>query len=170
MNTEYIKSLLDKYFEAQTTIEEEKELSNYFNSGSAIDPRFNQVAVLFKVFKAESEIKSQADFVAPTIVRNVEVKKEAKVFTLQRYLKIAAAVLVLALSSFLVVKYTLNNTVEETPKIEVANYIEVTDPDEAMAYTEDALKILAKVFNTSQTGVDAGMKVIDETPVIGSRQ
>ena len=160
MNTEYIKGLLDKYFEAQTTIEEEKELKNYFNSGS-IDPRFDKVAILFKVFKAESEIETQA---------NIVVKKEAKVFTLQRYLKIAAAVIVLALSSFLVVKYTLNNTVEETPKIEVANYIEVTDPDEAMAYTEDALKILAKVFNTSQTGVDAGMKVIDETPVIGSRQ
>ncbi|MBK8634340.1 MAG: hypothetical protein IPN72_12580 [Saprospiraceae bacterium] len=169
MNTEYIKSLLDKYFEAQTTIEEEKELKNYFNSGS-IDPRFDKVAILFKVFKAESEIETQAKFESPSVVRNIEVKKEAKVFTLQRYLKIAAAVIVLALSSFLVVKYTLNNTVEETPKIEVANYIEVTDPDEAMAYTEDALKILAKVFNTSQTGVDAGMKVIDETPVIGSRQ
>ena len=56
MNTEYIKGLLDKYFEAQTTIEEEKELKNYFNSGS-IDPRFDKVRFYLKFLKQNHKLK-----------------------------------------------------------------------------------------------------------------
>lgn len=176
MNTQYIKELLDKYFEAETSLQEEKELKSYFNSGHPIDPRFNGVATLFKVLEAESNVSAKVDFQSK--LENIPLRPisqttsggGAKMISMQKYFKMAAAVVVLALASVFVVKYTLNNQSAKDSKIEIANYIEVTDPDEAMAYTEDALKILAKVFKTSQNGMDAGMKAIDETPVIGSRQ
>ena len=173
MNSEYIKELLDKYFEAETSLEEERKLKEYFN-GTNIDQRFSGVSSLFKVLKAESNISNSKVFNVKTIKPSSE-KQSAngpKVFFLARYAKIAAAAVVLAIASVLVVKFTLNTQAKDIKEkdVVVANYIEITDPDDARAYTEDALKILAQVFKTSEAKVGDGMKVIDETPVIGSRQ
>lgn len=51
-----IQSLLDRYWEGETTLEEERLLKSYFASGQ-IDERFRSVAPLFQVFREEKALE-----------------------------------------------------------------------------------------------------------------
>jgi len=60
MNTTEIKILLDKYYEGETSRDEEKILKDYF-TGSQVDASLLEHAPVFAFFKAEGNIKSGAD-------------------------------------------------------------------------------------------------------------
>lgn len=51
-----IQSLLDRYWEGETTLDEERLLKSYFASGQ-IDERFRSVAPLFQVFRDEQALE-----------------------------------------------------------------------------------------------------------------
>ena len=98
--------------------------------------------------------------------------EEAKIIRLPFYKNVAAiaAILVLAIASVLVVKYALpSNEIKAIDKNSTmaATYIEIDDPEEALQYTEDALKLMAHIFNTGQEKLDQSMKTISELPVLG---
>ncbi|MFA5849061.1 MAG: hypothetical protein WC833_04200 [Bacteroidales bacterium] len=52
INIESIRTLLDRYFNGETTLQEEETLRNYF-SRSDIDPEFKQYSPLFNYFSQE---------------------------------------------------------------------------------------------------------------------
>lgn len=60
MNTTEIKILLDKYYDGDTSRDEEKILRDYF-TGSDVDDSLLEHAPVFVFFKAEGNIKSGAD-------------------------------------------------------------------------------------------------------------
>ena len=51
-----IQALLDRYWEGETTLEEERVLKEYFNSGN-YDPRFRNEAPLFQALRAEQNVQ-----------------------------------------------------------------------------------------------------------------
>jgi hypothetical protein len=65
MKYEEIQTLLDRYWEGETTLEEERILKAYFNAGS-IDARLRYVAPLFQALKEEQliEFKTKAKTVS----------------------------------------------------------------------------------------------------------
>ncbi|HAD11664.1 MAG TPA: hypothetical protein DCF33_04410 [Saprospirales bacterium] len=65
MKYEEIQTLLDRYWEGETSLEEERSLKAYFNAGS-IDARLQNVAPLFQALKEEQliEFKSKAKSVS----------------------------------------------------------------------------------------------------------
>ncbi|MEY4937080.1 MAG: hypothetical protein RIS64_3439 [Bacteroidota bacterium] len=91
MNSEQIKILIEKYFEGETSLEEEAQLSAYFNS-DGVGEDLKTYQSLFAFFKMEKQI------VLP------EKMQKAKVvaFDFRKVLKISriAAILVLAVGSF----------------------------------------------------------------------
>lgn len=60
MNTTEIKILLDKYYEGETSRDEEKILKDYF-TGSDVDESLLEHVPVFAYFKAEGNIKPGAD-------------------------------------------------------------------------------------------------------------
>ena len=60
MNTTEIKILLDKYFEGETSRDEEKILKDYF-TGTHVDDSLLEYVPVFAFFKAERKINSGAD-------------------------------------------------------------------------------------------------------------
>jgi hypothetical protein len=56
MKYEEIQSLLDRYWEGETSLEEERALKAYF-SGAVIDDRLKAVAPLFKAIKEEQQVE-----------------------------------------------------------------------------------------------------------------
>ncbi len=60
MESHKIKQLLDKYFEGTTSIQEEKELKQYFSS-SNIAPELMQYQPAFGYFHHQKEIQTQKD-------------------------------------------------------------------------------------------------------------
>lgn len=174
MNKQEIKDLLNKYFEAETSLEEEKSLRQYF-SGPSVDPAFEQVAPLFRSFVSDAQIGVEKDFTAKFDLSGGNHKQTvsgggARIFTLRKFTQIAAAVCVLTISSILVVKHMLPNGLNKNnPGQTAGNYIEVQDPEQAIEYTEDAIRIFAKVFKTSEQHLESTMERIDKTPVIGTQ-
>lgn len=60
--------MLDKYWNAETTIEDEQTIKAYFNSGD-VSAKHRQFAPLFALFKNNSELKSEID-IQKTIERS----------------------------------------------------------------------------------------------------
>ncbi len=60
MNTTEIKILLDKYYEGETSMDEDKILKEYF-TGSQVDDSLLEHLPVFTFFKTESKIKSGVD-------------------------------------------------------------------------------------------------------------
>jgi hypothetical protein len=91
MNSEQIKILIEKYFEGETSLEEEAELSAYFNS-DRVGEELKTYQPLFAFFKIEKQI------VLPEKVQKAKVVS----FDFRKVLKISriAAILVLAVGSF----------------------------------------------------------------------
>lgn len=56
-----ISKLLEKYFEAQTSLQDEETLKLYFRSDK-VKPEHEPYRVLFGVFEAESEVSFSAEF------------------------------------------------------------------------------------------------------------
>jgi len=56
MKYEEIQEMLDRYWEGETTIEEERSIKTYFNAGP-IDPRFSQIAPLFQAIREEQKVQ-----------------------------------------------------------------------------------------------------------------
>jgi predicted transcriptional regulator len=56
MKYEEIKEMMDRYWEGETTIEEERSIKAYFNAGQ-IDPRFSQIAPMFQAIREEQKVQ-----------------------------------------------------------------------------------------------------------------
>jgi hypothetical protein len=101
---EAIQELLEKYFQGETSIEEEKQLRNYFLQPNADESlmRFKPIFIFFELERESSVPKSLEDF---------EPKGKAQILR-NRYLAFAAAaVVVLAIS----LSWFTRETTEEVP-------------------------------------------------------
>jgi hypothetical protein len=60
-NDDEIGALLEKYFDGETSLGEERQLENYFNA-SEVSPAFVQFKPLFAYFRGEKEVGTSAGF------------------------------------------------------------------------------------------------------------
>lgn len=92
-NFSEIQNLLDRYWDGETTLEEERTLKAYFASGE-VDERFSAVAPLFQVLRQEKSVQS---------ARTAEIQPQAPVLRVRRfpvaYFWAAAASLALLLTA-----------------------------------------------------------------------
>jgi hypothetical protein len=56
MKYEEVKEMLDRYWEGETTIEEERRIKAYFNAGP-IDYRLGQIAPMFQAIREEQKVQ-----------------------------------------------------------------------------------------------------------------
>ncbi len=129
-----MEALLEKYFEGETSIDEENELKEYFSS-SNVAPDFEQYRPLFRYFTEAREQK---------FTNNVSlISKKPKAL----WLSIAASVVVL----IGVGAYTYFNSMEtEKESKELGTY---DDPEEAFEATQKALAMLSTNVNVGVGGV-----------------
>ena len=128
-----MESLLEKYFEGETSIAEENELKDYFSS-SNVAPHLEQYRPLFGYFTEAKEQK---------FINNLPlVSKKRKV----AWLSIAASIIVmLSIGTY---SYFEVNTVDENR--ELGTY---DDPEEALEATQKALAMLSDNVNVGVEGV-----------------
>ncbi len=70
-------SLLEKYWQAETTLEEEKALAGYLHSES-VDPELEEYRALFAYFEEEAQIVPADDF-GDRILEHIGIAPEARV-------------------------------------------------------------------------------------------
>jgi hypothetical protein len=173
-----IEELLEKYWNAETSLEEELELKAYFDSDDVAE-QYKGYAALFDYLGNQSTLKAGFNPLAKVeqlMEQNqVEtvVKREAKIISFATRWRAVAAMLVFALLSLWAVNYFLNPAITTPPEVvsaKKARIIEINDVDEAMAYTEDAMNLISSLLKTGTDQVITGMEKIDNSPVIGSLQ
>lgn len=165
MRSEELKSLVDKYWMAETTVEEERSLKAYFKA-NPVSEEYKEVAALMGYYNTFSEVKHTQPLNDPQNVKMESKAKQTKVLTMTYYIpRVAAIFIILAGGLWAYQNYT--DKLMEGPQ-QMATIIHVDDPDEALMYTEEALAIMARVFNKGTTKVETSMGVINNMPVIGN--
>ena len=160
MTFEKIKLLLDKYFESETSLDEEAQLFEYFNRPK-IDNRLANYKPLFQFFKAEKAIVLDEN--ATKKVLSVQ-KQPKRLFILRGgnvWLKAVAAMIILTVGSFFSIK-TLYKTKDmglaENSRVTI--YDENDDPQKAFEEVQAALKLVSKKMKKGQNEAEAGLRKV----------
>jgi hypothetical protein len=128
-----IEDLLEKYFQGETSIAEEKELKDYFSS-SNVAQHLEQYKPLFGYFSQVKEQKSTQDIPLP---KSRDKKRNVA------WLSIAAsAVVLLGVGTYFYVSE--KNAAPAVAQTDLGTY---DDPEEALAATQKALALLSSNVN-----------------------
>jgi hypothetical protein len=154
MENNQIKNLLDKYFEGETSLEEEKILHEYFTKNN-IDKDVEIFKPLFNYFSSEKNITTSKNFEAKMLAKIKEQQPVVKLFKLY-WLKAAAAVLLLIGAAEMIYKLIDNNKIITTHNIAKTtnadnNLLEIKDtynnPEDAKKAIEHVLTLISGNLN-----------------------
>lgn len=135
MEPNKIENILEKYFEGETTIAEEKELKDYFSSPN-VAQHLEQYKTMFGYFSLAKEQKSTQEI--PLLPKSREKKQNVA------WLSIAAsAVILLGIGTYFFVSEK-NDTTAVASQTELGTY---NDPEEALKATQKALALLSNNVN-----------------------
>jgi hypothetical protein len=143
MDSKQIDELLKKYWNCETSLEEEQLLRDYFN-GRNVPEQFKDASLLFQYFHDQKK-KSASDL---TIDQNILAKPKAdnkvrSVTWAYNTLRIAAGVLVLMTAIW----FVRSEIRKSTPQEMVDTY---DDPQLAFEETKRALLMISKGFGTAE--------------------
>lgn len=137
--TKNINSLLEKYFESETSIAEEQQLKEYFNSGKVAE-EFLPYQDLFQYFKVAKQVSFEGKTASLATPKVRTLAARNKMFT---WLSIAASIaLVIGLWFY----YPSQQEDKQVAEIDWSQY-EPDDPEEALEYTIAAMKLLSSKLN-----------------------
>ena len=149
MNDKEIRSLLDKYWEGESSLEEESLLRDYFTTGEVAD-EFISFRPLFTFFSAARSVKMNGK--VAHLPGQEKEKGEAKIRTIT-WLKRVAAAIILAIGIFFISRKM------QAPVISAHAYQDTYD-DPEMAYQEFKKAMLYmsgkinKGVNTASQGIN----------------
>lgn len=153
MDSKQIEELLEKYWNCETTLEEERLLRDYFRG--QVPENLNEVANLFRYFESQQQKEiSSPDFDAQVKQQIRKHRPKGKVVNLAFALRIAAGLLVVVAAT-----YFVREEIRKSYPTDVADTY--SDPQLALEETKKALLMLSKGFNKAQK--EAGkLKVFNE--------
>ena len=141
MDSKKIEELLQKYWDCETSLEEEKQLHEYF-SNEHVPDQWKETATLFHYFEQQKNKSVNPQF-DKTVLGQLK-KPQGKVTNLvQTSLKIAAGVAVLLAAVFFVRQEIRKND-------SVAMEDTFDDPKKALEETKKALLMISKGFGSAE--------------------
>jgi hypothetical protein len=144
MDSKHIEALLEKYWNAETTLEQEQELREFFK-GSEVPENLNEAATLFRYFEEEKSKKLNENFDAD-VTKKVQQRQGGKIIPMTNWFQIArvaAGIVVVVAAVYL----TGAEIRKRTPK-EIADT--ESDPKLAFEETKKALMMISKNFHKAQ--------------------
>jgi len=143
MDFKNVEELLKKYWNCETTLEEEKQLRDYFG-GDSIPDQWKDTAPLFRYFE-EAKKKSINDLAFEgEVMRKVHAPNQGRVVKLvYSAMKIAAGLAVVIAATWII----RSEIRESTPQAVVDTY---EDPKLAFEETKKALLMISKSFGTAE--------------------
>ncbi len=144
MDSRQIESLLEKYWNCDTSLEEEKQLKAFF-AAENVPPSLKETAELFSYFQNQRQRPlADGSFDANILKKLKQVSPEGKVIKMfSNVAKIAAGVVVLAAATYMV-----RQEVRKSYPAEVADTY--SDPKLALEETKKALMLISKGFGKAQ--------------------
>ncbi len=153
-----LNKLLEKYWNGETSLEEEKFIKNHFkekDTGKSTD----DLGALFAFFEKEKNIKYNGD-----LPKSKSVTKEPKVvkMTLIKRIAVAASILlVLGIGTYISNSYLAKNNNSYAKN-------EIKDPEKARKIAEDALAMLASNYAKGEETMTKSIKNFEKVNIINS--
>lgn len=144
MDSKKIEELLQKYWDCETSLEEEQQLREYFRS-EQVPEQLKETAVLFHYFETQRN-KTVDEHFGKTVVTQLKeqpAKKGKMVSLLHNSMRIAAGVAVLVAAVFFVRQEIRKNDT-------VAMEDTYDDPQKALEETKKALMMISKGFGRAE--------------------
>ncbi len=143
MDSKNINALLEKYWNCETSLEEEQQLKAYFR-GKEIPEQLKETAVLFQYFDEHKKKNLNDSGFDQEVLSRVKSPKQGKVTRLMyNTMRIAAGIAVLVIATVLV-----RNEIRKTNPVAVEDTYD--DPKLAFEETKKALMMISKSFGTAQ--------------------
>lgn len=154
MDYKYIEQLLERYFQGETTLQEEQILKSFFAQGAEQVPEeLRSYTILFEAMGQEEQLGDEFDDrIMAMIEEPVTVKaRTIKMSERLRPLFKAAAVVAIILTLGNAMNLSLRNGAAQSDEINYAEYKD-TYEDPTMAYdkVEDALQLMSEGFMQTQ--------------------
>lgn len=178
MNT-HINQILDKYWEGESTLQEEQEIKSYFASGHIADEH-KAFAPMFGLFRMQQEDRYDKDL-SSVLMSNLSGKpvgeaasdtevaprSRTKIFQLRKFVMAAAAVFAIVMTAVIVMNQDLN-TIDNTPRM-ASNVIILDgsdDSEEALKVTKEALAFLSGKLKKNGKNINSGIQNLDKINVV----
>jgi hypothetical protein len=147
MDYNKIKVLLEKYWNCETTLEEESLLQNYL-SGTDIPEDLKEFTPLFQYYKSQRAMKVSEGF-EDRVIDDIQSKeKKGKHKYLHIYYKVAAAVILIL---FFVTIHQRFIAVREKATVMVQDTFE--NPEKALEETKKALLLVSEKWNKGKDNI-----------------
>ncbi len=154
MDYKNINNLLEKYWEGESSLQEEETLKQYFNNGK-VAPQFEQYQSLFQYFKEEQDVMISDDFEKQLLKRieNEQKVVPAKVRKLSwmTSIRAIAAVGIILLGTFFIFQ-----NLEPPKKADIWAEYEIQDEQQAIEATKAALALLSGKMKKGATKATKG--------------
>lgn len=138
MDYNQLETLIKKYWDCETSLEEEERLREWFRTHE-VPERFKDTAKLFSYFDEQKQ-KATGDRFDKEIVAKVMSPGGKGISLWQTTLKIAAGIAVVAAAIFFV-----RQEIQEKPDMAT-----IEDPQKALEETKKALMMISKGFSTAE--------------------
>ncbi len=138
MDYNQLETLIKKYWDCETSLEEEERLREWFRTHE-VPERFKDTAKLFSYFDEQKQ-KATGDRFDKEIVAKVTSPGGKGISLWQTTLKIAAGIAVVAAAIFFV-----RQEIQEKPDMAT-----IEDPQKALEETKKALMMISKGFSTAE--------------------
>lgn len=149
MDSKEIGQLLEKYWNCETSLEEEQVLRSYFN-GPNVPDQLKDAAELFRFFENERRRALTSEF-DNDLMRSVKkTERKTKIVSMVRWVqvaRIAAGVLVMVAAG-----YFVRNEVMKSKDQSQALTDTFSDPKDALEETKKALMLISKSFGKAREG------------------
>lgn len=143
MDSKRLEILLNRYWSCVSTLEEEKELRDYF-SNHEVGEEMLEIATLFQYYQSEKKIEKLDGSFDSSITEKIKEIKDSRKPKLRKliynYLKVAASVLIVITAS-----YFYRQSLDPEKRPELLGTFE--DPKEAYEETKKALMLIAQQMN-----------------------
>ena len=141
MDSERINELLKKYWDCETTLDEERELHTYFRGSTP--ENLKETASLFKYFEQQRNKQVADSAFDRKMINKVKAGGGRTASLLYNSMRIAAGIIVLVMAVWLV-----RIEVRKADPIEMADTYD--DPKIAFEETKKALMMISRSFNTAE--------------------
>ncbi len=141
--------LVEKYLDAETTLDEEAQLKEYLNSNQVAD-QHRDLIPMFQAFNIELDSSFTGDLTELDRLQTQWSQKPKVRYMFPKVIGVAASLALLMMVAF--------NFLQEDTSSYKGKYTELQDPEEALALTKDALAFLGKKYDKGT----ASMKYIKE--------
>lgn len=138
MDYNQLEALIKKYWDCETSLEEEERLREWFRTHE-VPERFKETARLFSYFDEQKQ-KATGEHFDKQIVKKLNSPKGKTVSLWQTSLRIAAGIAVVAAAIFFV-----REEIQNKPDMTA-----IEDPQKALEETKKAFMLISKGFSTAE--------------------